>query len=127
MSSSKFTARPKVIEARFWKQANGKTEPVRDWLLGLPAEDRKDIGGDIQRVECEWPIGMPLVRGMSGGLFEVRSSLPSNRIVRTLFAVDEGKMILLHGFIKTTQKTPKADLDLAKDRWRAWQKQKAKK
>ena len=127
MTTAKFTAKPKVIEAKFWKQANGSTEPVRNWLLAMPAEDRKNIGGDIQRVECEWPIGMPLVKAMAGGLFEVRSSLPSNKIARTLFGVDSAKMILLHGFIKTTQKTPKADLDLARDRWREWKKQSAKK
>jgi phage-related protein len=126
MTTTKFMARTKVIEARFWKQANGKAEPVRDWLLVLPVEDRKNIGGDIQRVECEWPIGMPLVKSMSGGLFEVRSSLPSNKSARTLFGVDDGKMVLLHGFIKTTQKTPKADLDLARDRWREWKNLKTK-
>ncbi|MDQ7249446.1 type II toxin-antitoxin system RelE/ParE family toxin [Dongia sedimenti] len=122
MSAAKLTARAKVIQAKFWKHANRQAEPVRDWLLALPAEDRKNIGGDIQRVECEWPVGMPLVRSLSGGLFEVRSSLPSNKIARTLFGIDDGKMVLLHGFTKTTQKTPKADLDLARDRWREWKK-----
>lgn len=112
----------KVIEAKFWRQANGKSEPVRDWLIALSAEDRKHIGGDIQRVEFEWPIGMPLVKGMSGGLFEVRSSLPGGRIARTFFGVDDGRMVLLHGFLKTTQKTPKTDLDLARNRWREWKK-----
>jgi len=72
-------------------------------------------------------VGMPLVKSLSGGLFGVRSSLPSRKIARTLFGVDDGKLILLHGFIKTTQKTPKADPDLAKDRWRDWKSQKAKK
>jgi phage-related protein len=127
MNPPKFTARTKVIEAKFWRHANGKTEPVRDWLLAMPAEDRKNIGGDIQRVECEWPTGMPLVKSLSGGLFEVRSSLPSNKIARTIFGVDDGKLVLLHGFLKTTQKTPTADLELARDRWREWKRQKAKK
>jgi phage-related protein len=123
MTPARFTARTKVLEAKFWRHANGKTEPVRDWLLALPAEDRKNIGGDIQRVECEWPVGMPLVKSLSGGLFEVRSSLPSRRIARAFFAVDEGKLVLLHGFIKTTQKTPKSELDLARDRLREWKRQ----
>lgn len=127
MTSTKFTARTKVVQARFWRHANGRTEPVRDWLLAMPAEDRKNIGGDIQRVECEWPLGMPLVKSLSGGLFEVRSSLPSNKIARTFFAIDEGTLILLHGFIKTTRKTPKAELDLARDRLREWKRQKVKK
>jgi phage-related protein len=122
--SGPFAAKPKVIEARFWKLANGKTEPVRDWLLDLPQADRKNIGGDIQRVECEWPdLGMPLVRSLRGGLFEVRSSLPSSRNARVIFAVDSGKMVLLHGFVKTTQQTAKFDIDLAKSRWSDWKKQ----
>jgi hypothetical protein len=55
----------------------------------MPARDRKNIGGDIQRIECEWPLGMPLVKSLSGGLFEARSSLPSNKISRTLFGIDD--------------------------------------
>ena len=119
-----FRARPKVIVARFWMAADGANEPVREWLLELNAGDRKNIGGDIHRVETEWPkVGLPLVRAMGGGLFEVRSTL-AGRIARVLFAVDEGRMILLHAFIKKTQSTPKHDLDLAKDRWNKWQQSK---
>ena len=35
------------------------------------------------------------------------------RIARVLFCIDEGRMVLLHAFIKKTQKTPNADRDLA--------------
>jgi len=90
---------------------------VRDWLKDDVSEDqRKIIGADIKTVEYVWPIGMPVSRPMGGGLHEVRSNLPGNRIARVLFCVEEGHMILLHGFIKKTRATPKADLDLAKDR-----------
>lgn len=44
------------------------------------------------------------------GLWEVRSSLPSNRIARVLFSVQQGRIVALHGFIKKTQKTPAEDL-----------------
>lgn len=114
-------ARPKVIVAKFWRSATG-TEPVRDWRLNLKAGDRKDIGDDIHRVETEWPnVGLPVVRTLGGGLFEVRSSL-RDRIARVLFAVDDGRMLLLHGFVKKTQATPKHDLDLARDRLDVWRK-----
>ncbi|MCM0589364.1 MAG: type II toxin-antitoxin system RelE/ParE family toxin [Gloeotrichia echinulata DEX184] len=53
---------------------------------------------------------------MGGGLFEVRTSLPQGRIARVLFCIYEGRMVLLHGFIKKTQKTPKKELNLALDR-----------
>ncbi|MGH8317425.1 MAG: type II toxin-antitoxin system RelE/ParE family toxin [Steroidobacteraceae bacterium] len=62
------------------------------------------------------PVGMPLCRALGRGLWEVRSSLHSNRIARVLFCLHDGEMVALHGFIKKTQKTPAADLELAKKR-----------
>jgi phage-related protein len=43
----------------------------------------------------------------------VRSSLPQGRIARIIFCVSNSSMVLLHGFIKKTQKTPQQELDLA--------------
>ncbi|WYL99767.1 MAG: type II toxin-antitoxin system RelE/ParE family toxin [Gloeotrichia echinulata DVL01] len=105
----------KRVPADFYKNENG-TEPVRDWLKDLEREDRYLIGADIKTVEFGWPIGMPTCRPMGGGLFEVRTSLPQGRIARVLFCIYEGRMVLLHGFIKKTQKTPKKELNLALDR-----------
>jgi phage-related protein len=51
---------------------------------------------------------------MGDGLWEIRSDLPSNRIARVLFSVHQGKILVLHGFIKKTQKTPDDDLALAR-------------
>tara|TARA_R110000868_G_scaffold118823_2_gene314904 strand:- start:440 stop:622 length:183 start_codon:yes stop_codon:yes gene_type:complete len=53
---------------------------------------------------------------MGNGLHEVRTDLSNNRIARVLFFIHDEHMILLHGFIKKTQTTPKQDLDLAKQR-----------
>jgi phage-related protein len=110
----------KKLRARFFRQESGK-EPVRDWLLGLPEADRRLIGFDIQTAELGWPIGMPLCRAMGGGLWEVRTDLSDKTIARVLFCVQGGDMVLLHGFIKKTQKTPKIELDLAKKRMRGLQ------
>ena len=84
--------------------------------MKLELADRKTIGADIKTVEFGWPIGMPTCRPMSKGLYEVRSSLTGGRIARILFCIHDGQMVLLHGFIKKSQKTPKQDLDLAIDR-----------
>lgn len=94
--------------------------PVRDWLLSLSEQERKDIGDDIRTAEFGWPIGMPLCRPMKShkGLWEVRTNLAGGKIARVLFCAHEGEMILLHGFIKKTQKTPKPDLDTAAKRMR---------
>ena len=102
----------KKIIARFFKTGNGK-EPVRDWLLKQSLEDRKTIGKDIQKVEFGWPIGMPYSRPLGQGLYEVRSDISDKRIARVIFFIKDNEMVLLHGFVKKTQKTPKTDLDLA--------------
>jgi phage-related protein len=87
---------------------------VREWLRGLPPDDRKRIGEDIKTVEFGWPIGMPVCKPLGDGIYEVRISLAQNRIARVLFYIDKkGRMVLLHGFIKKTQKTPSEDLGLA--------------
>ena len=74
------------------------------------------LGHDMKRVQYGWPIGMPLVKSLGGGLWEVRSSLPSKREARALFVVDEGGIVVLHGFIKKAQKTPQSELNLARKR-----------
>jgi phage-related protein len=91
-------------------------EPVREWLNALSDDDRKIIGEDIKFIEFGWPVGMPLCRALGGGLWEVRSQLTQGRISRVLFCVHGGRMVLLHAFIKKTQKTPDADLNLASKR-----------
>lgn len=107
----------KRIPALFYQSESGK-QPVRDWLMKLEVADRKIIGTDIKTVEFGWPIGMPTCRPMGKGLYEVRSSLMGSRIARVLFCIYNGQMILLHGFIKKSQKTPKQELDTALDRKR---------
>lgn len=104
----------KVLPARFYRTATG-AEPVRKWLKALTREDKRTVGTDIATVEFGWPVGMPTCRPLTSrrGLWEVRSSLTRNRIARVLFFVYQRQMVLLHGFIKKTQQTPKADLDLA--------------
>ena len=103
-----------VLDVRFFKTDSG-TESVRDWLKSLSAADKKAIGENIKTVQFGWPLGMPLVDHIDGDIWEVRARLET-RIARVLFAMDGGVMVLLHGFVKKQQKTPKPDLDLAKDR-----------
>jgi len=91
---------------------------VREWLRNLNAEDRKIIGEDIKYIEFGWPVGMPLCRAVGGGVWEVRSQITQGRTSRVLFCIDQGKMVLLHAFVKKTQKTPDLDRDLALKRKR---------
>jgi phage-related protein len=86
------------------------------WLRSLDRGDRRTIGLDLMRVQFGWPIGMPLVRSLKNGLWEVRSTLPSQRIARLILCFHEGTLVVLHGFIKKTRKTPPEELALAKRR-----------
>jgi phage-related protein len=106
----------KRVAAVFFRTEAGG-EPVRGWLKGLSTEDRnrKRIGEDLKTVEFGWPLGMPVCRPLGDGVYEVRTSLAQNRIARVLFYIDKkSRMVLLHGFMKKTQKTPDEDLELAR-------------
>lgn len=58
---------------------------------------------------------MPVVEKLDRDLWEVRTTL-KDKIARVLFTFHEGQIVLLHGFIKKTQRTPLEDLQQAKDR-----------
>ncbi len=108
-----------ILSVAFFRTETGR-EPVREWLKSLPREHRKNIGEDIKTVQFGWPLGMPLVRKLDRDLWEVRIRLPDG-IARVLFTTGARRMILLHGFIKKSQKTPREELALAKTRLRLLQ------
>jgi phage-related protein len=106
---------PRRLLVAFYR-THGGAELVRDWLRSLDARERRAIGTDLMRIQFRWPVGMPLCRAMGDGLWEARTTLPSNRIARVLFFVNRDRIVLLHGFIKKTQKTPDEELALARKR-----------
>ncbi len=108
-----------LLNVVFFRTNLGR-EPVREWLKSLEKEDRKAIGEDIKLVQFRWPLGMPLVRKMETDLWEVRTRLGDRRIARTFFTVRSSEMVLLHGLIKKSQKTPANDLQLARSRKDLW-------
>ena len=103
-----------ILDVVFYKTEAGN-EPVREWLKSLPREDRRTIGEDIKTAQYGWPLGIPLIRKMERGLWEVRSNI-STGIARVLFTVKGTVMFLLHGFVKKSQKTPPNELDTARRR-----------
>ena len=70
-------------------------QPVQEWLKGLPKEERRRIGEDIKTVQYGWPLGMPLVKPMRDGLYEIRTNLDS-KIARVLICFSDNQIILLH-------------------------------
>jgi phage-related protein len=111
---------PRKIPVVFYRTRHG-AEVVRDWLRALNEKDRNAVGQDLMRVQYRWPVGMPLCRALGDGLWEARSELPSHRIARVLFSVEQGQILVLHGFIKKSQKTPGTDLALARKRKREFE------
>ena len=112
MAKSDDPAGPRKIPLVFFRTTSG-AEPVRDWLLSLDADDRKAVGFDLMQVQFGWPVGMPLCRSLGKGLWEVRTSLPSGGIARVIFCFADGELVALTGFVKKTQKTPAAEIDIA--------------
>jgi phage-related protein len=105
----------------FFKTAAGN-QPVRDFLLNDRSEqDRKEIGFDISVVQRRFPLGLPLVEKVTENLWEIRSHIPDG-ICRSFFTVHKGTIILLHSFVKKTQKTPKKELDTANKRLQEFRK-----
>ena len=103
-----------ILNVVFYKTEAGN-EPVREWLKDMQKEDRQAIGEDIKTAQYGWPLGMPLIRKIERGLWEVRSNISAG-IARVFFTVMDRTMILLHGFVKKSRKTPQNELDTARRR-----------
>ena len=106
--------REPVLRVIFYRSESG-IEPVREWLKSLCTEDRKAVGEDIKTAQFGWPLGMPLVRKIEKDLWEVRSNI-TDGIARTFFTVEKDTLVLLHGFVKKTRKTPLNELQTARRR-----------
>lgn len=103
-----------VLSVRFYRSNSGN-EPVRDWLRGLTKHDRRIVGEDIKTAQFGWPIGMPLIRKVEPGLWEVRSEI-TDATARVMFSIEGSTMILLHAFVKKAQSLPRSDLKTARRR-----------
>jgi phage-related protein len=103
-----------IYKIFFYRTVSGR-EPVREWLRQIDPVDRKRIGEDLYTLQLGWPAGMPLARKLEPNLWEFRCRI-SNGIVRIMFTEEKDALILLHGFIKKSQKLPANELALAKER-----------
>ena len=99
------------LKVKFFATEQGR-EPGKEWLKDLNKTERKTIGEDLKTVQFGWPLGMPLVRSLRNKIWELRSTIPKG-IARVLFIIENAQIILLHAFIKKTQKTPKNEIDIA--------------
>jgi len=104
-----------VLRVVFFRTAGGN-EPVLDWLRGMSADDRRIVGEDLRTVQLGWPLGMALCRPLGDGLFEVRSTLEGNRVIRVVFFQYEDCLVIVEGFVKKSRSTPDDVLKLARAR-----------
>jgi phage-related protein len=109
------TASSQKIPLVFFRTNEG-SEPVREWLRGLPEAERQAVGRDLLRAQWRWPVGMPLCRPMGKGMWEIRTDLPTKRTARVFVCLYRKHLVALHGFIKKTRATPNEDLALARQR-----------
>lgn len=104
---------PQKIPLIFYR-TSAASEPVREWLRRLDEAERHAIGQDLLR--ARWPVGMPLCRSIGGGLWEIRTDLPTKRTARVLLCLYREHLVVLHGFIKKTRAMPDDDLATARKR-----------
>ncbi len=113
--------REEPLEAVFYKTRQNN-QSCRDFLLSLDRDDRREIGADIFAIQKGFPVGLPLCRKMANDLWEVRSDV-TDGICRIFFTIHKNTMILLHGFIKKSQKTPQDELNTANNRLKDFKEQ----
>jgi phage-related protein len=103
--------REPTLQVRFFRTQTG-AEPVRSWVIALTNEDCRTVGIALNEIQFRWPIGMPRVRKLQPRLWEARI-IVKDGIARVFFTVDGPYMVLLHGFIKKSQKAPANEIDTA--------------
>ena len=96
-----------------YRKAN-KKEPVREWIKKLNQSEKSIVLEKIKTLEFRWPLGLPLVKKLNKSLWELRIKT-NKRQLRIIFLVDKKRkiLLLLHGFVKKDQKTPKRELETA--------------
>ena len=101
----------KSFELHLYQETSGKV-PVLEWLKDFNKEERKTIDRDIKYTQYSWPWKMPLIKPLGGGLMEMRIKVKDKQI-RIFFILHDSIIVLLHGFVKKTQKTPKNEMEIA--------------
>lgn len=102
------------FEIAFYKKSDG-TQPALEFLLGLDEKMRAKMLRAIQMLsDYGYALREPYSKSIGDGIFELRAQA-GNDISRVLYFFIEGqRVILTNGFIKKTQKTPEAEIALAK-------------
>ena len=103
-------------EVLFYRDAK-KKEPVREFLQGLDTKTQSRFIWSIEQLRVRnISARFPLVKHIEGDIFELREESKTN-IFRILYILFIGnKIVLLHGFPKKTQETPRSEIEKAQQR-----------
>ena len=103
----------------FYKDRRGK-EPVREIIEGLRARSATDKDSRIRfakimayvgkLAEYGTRMGEPFIKHIEGDIWEIRP----NRDRVFFFSMQGGSFVLLHHFMKKSQKTPRREIEQAK-------------
>jgi phage-related protein len=110
--------RPTQWQVVFYKTHSGR-RPVREFLDALPTPDRAAVLRNLSLLqEFGLNVGAPLVRAVRGRrkLWELRVRATRGAIRVFYFAHTRRRFVVLHGFVKKSQKTPAKELDIAERR-----------
>ena len=104
------------FEVILYENENGEC-PVEEFMSTLEIKMRAKMVGLLEILEEKGnELREPYSKHLSDGIFELRCK-QGNDITRVLyFFYYGGKIVLTNGFVKKTQKTPPAELKLAKMR-----------
>ena len=102
------------FQVEFYETADGKV-PTQKFLDSLEPKMNAKMVGLMEILEEKGTLlREPYSAPLEDGIFELRAVQGSNISRALFFFYLQGRIIITHGFIKKTQKTPKAQIELAK-------------
>ena len=111
-----------MFDVDYYEDENGK-KPAEEFIDSLDVKMRAKVFGRLELLEEHGSeLGMPFSRHLDDGIFELRT-VAGNNITRILYFFVVGRRVILtHGFVKKTRKTPAREIDRAKQIREDWRK-----
>lgn len=104
----------KKFTIEFYERENGEI-PVEKFLLGLDNKMRAKLLGIMNILQEKGnQLREPYSKHLEDGIFEIRGKVGTDISRALYFFYYDGKIIITNGFIKKTQKMPKAEIEKAK-------------
>ena len=102
------------FQVEFYETEEGRI-PTQEFLDSLePKMNAKMVGLMEILEEKGFSLREPYTAPLEDGVFELRAVQGSNIARALFFFYIEGRIVITHGFIKKTQKTPRPQIELAK-------------